>query len=616
MHDVSRFVLGTAGHIDHGKTSLVRVLTGQDLDQLPEEKERGITIALGFTALGLEGDRALAVIDVPGHERLVRTMIAGATGMDGVMLCVSAMDGVMPQTREHLAILGLLGVRCGVIAVTMMDLVDTEMLELAVEDVRECVEGTFLEDAPIVPVSSVTHEGIDVLKAALSSLPEPQRPTQGAFRLPVDRVFVQSGFGTVVTGTTIQGALQDGSPIHLLPTELKARVRGIQSHGESVKRIAAGQRAALNLSGINHEEVERGMIVSDQELPCPSMIDVLYEHLADVGPLDDGAPVRVLCGTTERLGKLHLASHDDVIDEGRTLPAQIRLEKPLPCLPGDRFIIRRTSPLQTLGGGVVVDCWCARMKKRDREAWGSQIQRLHEGDTLAWVERSGDQGLSRADWSMRDREPVGTALGERWYTPTVVEALGQVLLKNLDSYHHEHPLSSGARRGELQRGRLLGVDERTFDALLARHEAEGSLHTDGALTRRTGFQVQLDSEQAGVTERLQRVIRNAKLEGVTTDQLAKDHEGGHLIELLHHLEAGSRVAQVPSVGWVDQDHLNQLKTRLRSWFQDHESLSTAEFKEMSQLTRKTAIPWLEWLDKSRWTRRETNIRRPGSLLED
>ena len=616
MAEPSRFVLGTAGHIDHGKTSLVRALTGTDLDQLPEEKERGITIALGFTSLGLDADRSLAIIDVPGHERLIRTMIAGATGMDGVMLCVSAVDGVMPQTREHLAILNLLGVDRGLIVITMMDLVDPEMLELAMEDARDATRDTFLQGSPVIPVSSVTGEGLEVLRQTLTELPEPEREDAGPFRLPVDRVFVQSGFGTVVTGTTISGSLKDGSPVFLLPSNKSARVRGIQRHGQATKDITSGQRAALNLSGVTHDEVERGMVITDRELPYPSMIDGIYQHLPEVGKLEDGAPIRVLCGTAERIGKLHLATDEEALEGDMKRPVQIRLDAPLPCLPGDRFIVRRTSPLQTLGGGVVVDCWASKMKKRDRKLWGTQIERLQKGETLVWVDRAGDHGLTEADWKARATDPAGVRMGERWYSPSTLDELGRVLLHNLDHYHKSHPLSAGARRGELQRGRLLGVDERTIDALLTHHAAKGDLQTVGALTQRAGFQAKLTPEQTLFTAALHKAIQAPKLEGTTNEVLSKNNANEHLTALLHHLEAELKIVQVPSVGWVDRQHMLNLKELLRVWFKDHEALSTAEFKDLSHLTRKTAIPWLEWLDKNRWTRREGNVRQRGSLLDD
>ncbi|MEQ1506712.1 MAG: selenocysteine-specific translation elongation factor, partial [Myxococcota bacterium] len=310
-------MIGTAGHIDHGKTSLVRALTGVDLDTLPEEKARGITIALGFTHLALPDGTDVGFVDVPGHERLVRTMVAGATGIDAVLLCVSAVDGAMPQTREHVAILDLLGIRTGAVVLTMADLVDDELLELAEDDVRSLCAGTFLAGAPIVPFSSVTGRGKDALLAVIAGFPEASRGDPAApFRLPVDREFVRSGFGVVVTGTTWSGTLSDGETVRLLPGAATARVRGIEVHGHKVTEALPGRRTALNLAGVEPEQVPRGVLVARGEIPEPSMIDVRYRHLSTADPLEDGVSVRVLHGTTERGARLYLAEDRDQVEPG------------------------------------------------------------------------------------------------------------------------------------------------------------------------------------------------------------------------------------------------------------------------------------------------------------
>ena len=284
---MSDLVLGTAGHVDHGKTSLVKALTGVDLDRLPEEKARGITITLGFVPLRLPGGRTAGLVDVPGHEKLVRTMVSGASGMDAVMLCVSAVEGVMPQTREHLDVLRLLGVSHLVVAVTMADQVDDELLELAVEEVREVLAATPWPGASIVPTSAVTRRGLDELVVELDRLPSSHRPVNRPFRLPVDRAFVRRGFGTVVTGTAWEGALVDGGEVELMPGGVRARVRGIQVHGESVGEAHAGSRTALNLTGVEIDDVGRGLwVVAPGAVPDTRVVDARYTHL-------DTAPRRV-----------------------------------------------------------------------------------------------------------------------------------------------------------------------------------------------------------------------------------------------------------------------------------------------------------------------------------
>ncbi|MBW1881853.1 MAG: selenocysteine-specific translation elongation factor [Deltaproteobacteria bacterium] len=446
-------VVGTAGHIDHGKTALVRVLTGVDLDALPEEKERGITIALGFVPLDLSDGGRLAFVDVPGHERLVRTMVAGATGIDAVLLCVSAVDGVMPQTREHLAILELLGVADGAVVLTMVDLVDEELLELAMEDVSGAIRGTFLEGRPVVPFSAVTGEGKDDVVRALGGFRRPERDEDGPFRLPVDRAFVRAGFGTVVTGTVWSGSLEDGSQVTLLPSGTAARVRGIEVHGAQAERARAGWRAALNLAGVDREQVPRGVVVAEGPVPCPRILDVRYRHLASGDPLQDGSPVRMLLGTAEGVGRLYIAEEGAEVIPGTAVWAQVRLDTPLPALPGDRFVIRRPSPQETLGGGVVVDPWAFRMRRRNRVAAGEQLARLFRGEVEVWLERTGEQGLPLEEWNARARGAAGgVRLGDRMLAPPVVARLEGALLMALEAYHRGQPLSLGANRRELRRG--------------------------------------------------------------------------------------------------------------------------------------------------------------------
>ena len=296
-------IIGTSGHIDHGKTSLIRSLTGIDLDSAPEEKERGITIALGFTSLTLDDGRQVSFVDVPGHERLVRTMVAGATGIDGVLLCVSAVEGVMPQTREHFEILELLGVRSGVVVVTKVDLVDEELLELAVDDVEQLIAGSALEGSPIVPYSAISGVGREELLGHLAELSKLERAEEGPFRLPVDRVFTRDGFGSIVTGTIRSGSVERGQDVFILPEGRKSRVRGLEVHGEEVSRAVAGSRAAINLAGLERDELQRGLVVSTGAVPCTSMVDVRLTIISTAPELKDGAELRVLLGTSERIGK-------------------------------------------------------------------------------------------------------------------------------------------------------------------------------------------------------------------------------------------------------------------------------------------------------------------------
>jgi len=370
MSTLSNLVIGTAGHIDHGKTSLIRALTGVDLDQAPEERERGITIRLGFIHLDLPSGRRAAFVDVPGHERLVRTMISGATGLDAVLLCVSAMEGVMPQTREHLDILGLLGMQRGVIALTMTDLADEETLELAELDVADMVAGTFLDDAPIIHTSAgETPAGLEDLRRALDALGAPPRPASGTFRLPIDRAFIKQGFGTVVTGTVRTGTLEDGAEVEVQPGGIQARVRGLQVHGGAQGQTHAGQRTALNLAGIERDDLDRGQVVVRRGSLTPtSMVDTILTLLPGTPEIADGQRVRMLIGTAEVLASLsHITPPGD---PSAAHFVQLRTERPIVAMAGDRFILRRESPMTTLGGGQVLDAWAPRFRARPGPAPG------------------------------------------------------------------------------------------------------------------------------------------------------------------------------------------------------------------------------------------------------
>jgi selenocysteine-specific elongation factor len=602
-------VIGTAGHIDHGKTSLVRALTGDDLDQLPEERARGITIALGFTHLRLPDGREAAFVDVPGHERLVRTMIAGATGLDAALLCVSAVDGVMPQTREHLAILDLLGLQAGVVALTMSDLVDEETLELAQLDVEELVEGTFLEGAPIVPtVAGDSLRGIGDLVAALSDLPAVARGADGPLRLPIDRAFVRQGFGTVITGTLRSGALSDGDEVVILPEGTRARVRGLQVHGQAVEVAEPGQRTAANLAGVERDDLARGCVVAHPDTLAPaSILDATLHTLPDAPALAQGARVRLLAGTAEVMAVLSVLSADGAIDPDQLEPdahhrVQLRTEAPIVVLPGDRIIVRRESPVSTLGGGRVLDPWAPRARRRDHARIDAEVAALEAGDTGVLLRRAGDAGLSPAEAQLR-RVTDGVLLGERLLDPTRVAALELGLLSALDAFHAERPLAPGAPRRELHRPPVGHLPQRADDALLDRLVASGAVALDGPRMRRPDFAVRLTDDQRSRSEALEAELRAAGLEGPkASDLLAREPELTHL-----HLESGRFVRVADKL--LHGARLEALVASVRAWFLDHDALSATDFKALTGLSRKHAIPLLEWLDAQRVTARHGDSRR-------
>lgn len=608
-------VVGTAGHVDHGKTSLVRQLTGVDLDTQPDERARGITIALGFVPLDLPDGRRVALVDVPGHERLVRTMVAGATGIDAALLCVSAQDGAMPQTREHLAILELLGVSDGVVALTKADLVDEELLELAIEDVADLVEGTFLEGRPVVPVSAVTGQGMDALVTALQALSPTRQATDGPFRLPVDRSFSRPGFGTIATGTAWSGRLEVGATVTLLPEGRTARVRGLQTHGEPAQAVRAGWRVAVNLSGVEVEQVSRGTLLTTGDVPVTHVLDVHVTMVPGAPTLEDGVGVRLLLGTAEAVGRVHLACDEDVLEAGRTYAAQLRLDAPVSALPGDRFVLRRTSPVETLGGGVVVDPWAPRLRRRRREAHGDEIDRLAAGEVGVWLERAGETGLPEAAWTHRSGGvALGRVLSGVRFHAGILERLEQVLLRELAAFHESFPLRRGAGRRELLRERLAHLPEKVFDALIDALAERGAVVLDGAVVRLPDFAVTLSDADAKLRERLLAAFHEAGLEGLTRKKVAAGFPEPAVEALLHLLEHEGALVAVPSVGWVLGASIEELRRALAAWFVDHDMLTAQDFKALSGQPRRTAIPLLEWMDRGGLTRRDGEGRRAGPAL--
>jgi selenocysteine-specific elongation factor len=606
-------VVCTAGHVDHGKTSLVRALTGRDLDVLPEERDRGITIALGFAPLDLPGGARLSLIDVPGHERFVRTMVAGASGVDAVLLCVSAVDGVMPQTREHLVVCDRLGLTQGVVALTFADQVDDDGLALAKDDVAGLLDGTFLAGAPVVAVSSVDGRGFDALRMALGGLKPRPRDAAGPFRMPVDRAFSMTGHGTVATGTAWSGSVSPGATVRLFPGGRALRVRGVQVHGEPVDVARAGQRVALNLAHVDPSELSDGCVLATDDLPDALVIDVHYAHVPGAPALEDGGAVRVLLGTRDVEGRLHFAAERDVISGRATTFAQLRVEAPVPCWPGDRFVLRRASPPATLGGGVVLDPWAPRLREKDRVAVGKDLARLARGDRLVFLERAGEAGLSAADAARRCSTPTGgRVLGDRVLAPSLVGRLEGALLEALEAHHRAEPLSLGAPRPALRQGPLLHLTDAAFDALIDRLVAARLAEAQGPLVRLFGVKVQTTSAQDTRVEALYDDIAEAGLDGVTPQRLAERHPGPETAALVHLLVGAGRVRKVPTLGFVAAGALDALVTLVRSYFTTRDVLTPGDLKDLTGRSRRAAIPLLEWLDAQHVTVRRGDHRVRGN----
>ena len=471
---MKQIILGTAGHIDHGKTSLVRAVTGIDTDRLKEEKLRGITIELGFAHLDLPSGQHLGVVDVPGHEKFVKNMVAGATGIDIVAMVIAADEGVMPQTREHMEICTLLGVRHGLVVLTKVDLVDEEMLELATEDVQEFTRETFLENAPIIPVSSVTGQGLPEFTQALDALARqiPDRPPSSLFRLPVDRVFTMKGFGTVITGTLVSGRIQVGDAVMVYPSGITSKVRGIQVENQGVQTAESGMRTAINFQGLDKEAVQRGDVLAiPQALRSSYMVDIHFRYLASNSrPIKNRTRVRLHTGTSEILGNLILLEQDELAP-GQETVAQLRLDTPVAIVKDDHFVVRSYSPVRTIGGGQVLNPIPPKHKRFKAEVVQGLRGILSDGpEQLAGfhIAASGPLGASFADLrlmtNLTDKQLDATLQGlmsartiiqvdkesRTFVHKSSFEELVRETAEHLRGYHKAFPLKSGMSKEELK----------------------------------------------------------------------------------------------------------------------------------------------------------------------
>jgi selenocysteine-specific elongation factor len=619
-------VVGTAGHIDHGKSSLVLALTGTDPDRLAEEKARGITIDLGF-AHTVEDDVVLSFVDVPGHERFVRNMLAGVGGMDLVMLHVAADESVMPQTREHFEICRLLQVPAGLVVLTKADLVDTETLDVVRLEVQDLVAGSFLDGAPVVPVSSRTGAGLDGLRATLvrQASAARQRPAAGFPRLPIDRIFSIRGFGTVVTGTLVSGRVAVDEELLLSPSGRVVKVRGIQVHGHAQRDGLAGQRVAANLSGVEVSEVARGeTLTATGAVTVTRRLDAEVELLASARPLRHGAPLRFHQGTRELPARVALPG--SLLEPGARGFARIHLESPASLVRGDRFILRASSPAVTIGGGTVLDPAPARRGVRTTAA-AARFGRLSQGTAaavLTMIEDAGLQGLgverlvSRAGVSAPDHaalldgplRDVVSRIGDVLVHRPQLSAVRRQVLAAVRHYHVAHPLEDGMPREEV-RGRLFGmaapgVFEEVLDGLVADREIVARDRV--ALRTHT---LALTDEEARVRDTLIGVLDRGDLTPLAGAELVA-HVGATkaVVERLATLLVRQKVLVRVGDLLFHRAALDRLKQAVRSLKEDQQTdrIDVTAFKDRYQVSRKYAIPLLEYLDRERITRRVGDVR--------
>jgi selenocysteine-specific elongation factor len=619
--EIQPIVVGTAGHIDHGKSTLVQALTGIDPDRLKEEKERGMTIDLGFARFQLPDGRRVGIVDVPGHERFVKNMVAGATGIDLVVLVVAADDGVMPQTREHLAIMNILGIRRGLVALTKIDMVEEELVELAAEDVRGLLAGTFLAEAPLIPVSAITGEGLEAFKSALSALASEAEPRSagGLFRMPIQRVFSAKGFGTVVTGIPVSGDLQVGAVAELLPAGQRVKVRGIQAYQETSRSARAGHSSAINLSDVSLEDVRRGHVLATPGFFRPMrMVAARFEALAGLGrPVPDRLSVRLHTGTSETLGELVLLDCD-VLEPGAQALVQLRLEEPVVCAPGDRFVLRRASPAETLGGGAILEESRHRLKRfkkfvlehleRTSGSLGSPGELLEA--VLARIEGTTSTPEQLAVEIKRPREEVRPLLAELEEAGSAV-ALGnhgwvharrlaearQRLQAALEEWFREHAHREVVDVRDLRR--LTGYEAAFLDALLEVEEAGGRIErSPGGLVRPAGRAAQADPRTEEAAARVLAVLEASPFQPPLEPELASRSglDGGAVRAALELLVDRRKVLRVGPELFLAGTAYARARAEVVANCERNGSLDIPSLRDALGTSRKYLIPLLEQLD--------------------
>ncbi len=620
---MSHLIVGTAGHIDHGKTTLVRALTGIDTDRLKEEKERGITIELGFAHLDLPGLPPVGIVDVPGHEKFVHHMVAGVAGIDLVLLVIAADEGVMPQTREHLDICRLLGVGSGLVVLTKADMVDADWLEMVTQDVSAFLTGSFLEGSPILAVSSTTGQGIPALRDAIAQAlgRVPARPATGIARLPIDRIFTMKGFGTVVTGTLTAGRLAVGESVEVLPTRLESKIRGIQVYGKAVDAARAGQRTAINLQGVEKSAVERGAVLSHPGLLEPSfLMDAKLICLKTAAkPLANRTRVRLHLGTSEILARVILLGRAELAP-GEEAMVQFRLESPGVALPRDRFVIRGYSPVVTLGGGELVDTRPSKHRQFSQAAL-DHVAIMAESDPAQSVPllvgETGLAGAGREDLSRRLNIETGTMhnhLSALVKNGTLLEIAGspplwvhreeadgfeERSLRILKDFHATEPLKPGLSKEELK-SKFPTAAPRVFSSLIDLLAKRGKIVVEQDLVRLKTHRIELRVDQELVKGKVEEVFIRAGLQTPTLDAVAQELrlDAKAVREAIGLLLAGKKLVKITEEILMHEQSLAPLRAKVGEFLKGGAKMGMPEFKEISGVSRKYSVPLLEYFDRS------------------
>jgi selenocysteine-specific elongation factor len=628
---VRQLILGTAGHIDHGKTALVRALTGVDTDRLPEEKRRGITIDLGFADLLLGDDLHFGIVDVPGHENFIRNMLAGATGIDIGLLVVAADEGVMPQTREHLAILELVGVRDLVVALTKSDLAEVEWRQLVREDVLALMADGQFARAPIIDVSARTGSGLDALRLALTerAAGAAARSADDLLRLPIDRVFTVRGTGTVVTGTLWSGRVVRDRAVIAMPGGAKARVRAVQIHGRERHEATAGERTALALAGVDRDDLDRGdVLVDDPAWQAASIMTARMRILQSAPPLRRGQRVRFHLGTAEVAARV-VPFGGTTVQPGDTDHVQLRLESPVVARAGDRFVIRSWSPIATIGGGRVSEP-AARRRKRIGDAVARRLDAILDAQPAGMVAAAaglaGWTGLEDARVPVRtplapaavraaiaDHACAVTTIGNMLFHDGVVREAGDRVLAALGEFHRDNPLAPGLSREHLRQA-VPASSTGLADHVIARLAADGVIEIDQSLVRLAQHEATLAPDQSRAGEELLRVHSEAGFASPAPGDLPPALAARpDLEDLLHHLARSGRLVQLAPDRYLEASHAVAAAESVRSAFAGRTDLSPGDFRDLFGISRKFLLPLLGWLDRIGVTVRDGEVRQVPAL---
>jgi selenocysteine-specific elongation factor len=620
-------VIGTAGHIDHGKSALVRALTGSDPDRLKEEKERGMTTDLGFAFYSPQ----VTIIDVPGHEKFVRHMLAGATTIDLVLMVIAADDGIMPQTTEHFEITRLLGIRRGIVVITKRDLVDDDWLAMIRSDVELMVRESYLEGAPVVAVSSITGDGIPELRAELDKMisSAPAKPDKGIFRLPIDRNFTMKGFGTVVAGTVLSGNARVGDRVQLLPMGVETRIRGIQIHNEAVPMAALGERAALNLQGIEREEALRGSVLSTPGYyhPTEFLNADLYLLKNVTMPLRNMTRLRLHIGTAEIMCRVMLLDQKELLP-GKQSAVQLRLESPTVADWGDRYVVRSYSPQRTIGGGTILEASPAKARRFDAELV-ARLKSVGSGSATSIVEqhllkggyalKSVEQLAREVAFTLADTNRIVDELlgdgrarrieaeGRQFivHTGTRMKARG-LMLDALTRFHQQNPARLGMKRPELKSKLPADFSPVLYDRLLEELLADAAIALENERIHLAGHEPELDEVEKALAARIERIYDETgfnspvlkELQGELAEANAK-----RLEKVLTALFDQARIVEVGEGVVLGRRFVQEAETKLREYFAHHDQLTASEFRQLVNTSRKYAIPLLNYFDSRGVTQR-------------